>query len=124
MGQYDRQIVNTLRLIAKKGVIVTWTKRASSSADPTMAWKTSISVPLTYQVSMVFVSPKGTLADMVALLKGTTVPVGAINALMASVPFTPAIDDSIVTVGRTFIVKSIDIVQPNLVPILYKLKLL
>lgn len=121
MAGYERQIAMAKRLIAKKGQLVTWSKNVTVQ-DTTKPWKTTAGVPVTFAVSMVFLTPKGSLNELVHLLAGSSVSQGAPNALMAAVPFTPEIGDSVLTSLDTFVIKAFDIVAPNGDPILYKLK--
>lgn len=117
MGQYDRFVAMAKRLIAKKGVVITWTKNTAiqNSSQP---WKTVAGSAQSYQVPVVYTS-KGN--PLTFLLAGTNVAIGAPDAIMAQVPFTPEIDDTITDGPDVYVIKSIDIVQPGDVVILYKL---
>lgn len=122
MAIYDRQIVRAQAQIKRKGVAAIWTQRnvTVNSQEP---WKSSVAVdPPTFNVFIVLLTPKGIANALAHLMKGTSVPMGAPDALMGAVPFTPAINDT-VTVGLlSYVIKDFDIVAPNGRPILYKLE--
>lgn len=125
MGRYDRAIASAKRLIKKNGQLVNWIKHDVVVGDPTKPWAVSAADPLTppAPVYIVFLTPKGKLSnELFHLMQGTSVPQGAPTGLMASVAFTPAIDDKVDRDGKILRVKAMDIVAPSGVPILYKLE--
>ncbi len=65
----------------------------------------------------------GGLHALVGYLKGTEVVTGSTKALMASVSFTPSIQDVVVrSSGETLRIKSIDPLSPNGQIILYTIE--
>src|SRR5690242_5372622 len=94
MGVYDRQIAQALRIIRAKGQIVTWNP-SGITLDSTQPWKATEVAATSKQVSIVFVTPGGSLAALFRLITGTDVPTGAPAGLMGAVNFTPAINDSV-----------------------------
>lgn len=123
MGEYDSQIAIALKLIKKKGQLVTWVKQ-NVSRDGTKPWKTTeVGGGATFPVSIVFIASGSAPQDaFVHLIKGTSVPTGAPKGLMGAVPFVPEINDHILRGSDKFNVESIEIVQPNGDPILYKIQ--
>lgn len=115
---YARQIAMAKRLIAKKGTLVTWIKQAGTTSN-TQPWKVTAANPVTYPVSVVYTSHGK--QPFRYLTPGSEVPDGETGALMAQVPFTPEMGDTILDGTEKFVIKSIDVVQPASEVILYKL---
>lgn len=123
---YVRQIASAQRIIKKKGLLVTWNKHVVVT-DSTKPWKTTPGVPQIYTAYIFLKSHSGGgLTALFHLMTGTEVPMGAPDAIMGAVPFTPELTDQVIAViagvTKTFVVKAIDIVMPDGNPILYKLQ--
>lgn len=120
MGEYDRSIATALRLIAQKGMSVTWTQHAQGElVDTDKPWKPAPFVPTEYTVSMVFLPKAGTNAQYLHPLPNSDVPAGDIVALMGAVDFTPQMEDMVNRDGELLRVGSIDALKPNDQVVLY-----
>jgi hypothetical protein len=122
MSQYDRQVKQAIRMIKKYGQVVTWNARAEN-VDSSQPWKSTEVGPTPYPVSIVFLRNSGSngMNAIFHLMKGTDIPEGAPQGIMASVPFTPNITDTIDRNGVAMKVVSIDPVAPGGIPILYRI---
>lgn len=120
---YTRQIATAIRMIKAKGQLCVWVKQ-NEVISSTQPWKASYpGNPTTYPVRIVFFPPGGVLSEeMQHLEKGTSVDQGSPRALMASVPFTPEMNDKVLRGNEWLDLKGIDIVAPNGEVILYKLR--
>lgn len=95
MGVFDRQVATAIRLINKNGATVTWRKMVPATGDNPA--KPGAGTPLDFSVKICFF-PNNELSLLTTLnmLKGTEVPSGRVYGLMASVPFIPALVDTLV----------------------------
>ena len=115
---FDRNIKSVQRLIKKYGQLVTWTKNVRVP-DGQQPWKVT-QTPQTFQVYIVFTKKGSNFAEALQhLLKGTEVNIGSPRGLMASVPFVPDITDNILRGNQRIVIKGIDPIEPNGVPIMY-----
>lgn len=117
-----RAIATAKRLIDKNGQSVVWRKPAP--ADPTAKpWRdVRDGEPTDTPVKIVWVTPKF-LQTMAFLIndKGTDVPKGVEQALMAAQTFEPELTDRVVIGGVEWSLFRVDPVKPNGTPILYRL---
>ncbi len=124
MAVYARQIAQAKRMIKAKGELCTWKKHHAVSTNPQQPWKTVKADPIPDPLfaSIVFTNPGAKLDALFHLINGTSIPQGAPSGIMAQVPFTPEINDSVVrSSGEELVIKSFNIVAPNGEVILYKL---
>lgn len=122
MSRYDRQIKSAARMIERYGQSVTWKQSPLTVADPSQPWKTTQSAPVNTVVSMIFIRRgrgTGLAAALYRMIKGTDVPTGAPRALMAQVPFTPELTDTVDRDGVLMNIATIDPVAPSGIPIMY-----
>jgi hypothetical protein len=122
MSQYDRQVAQAVKLIAKYGQLVTWRKQTVEQADVNAPWKTTAKAgqPVDYSVKIVFPRDgKGLANALYHLIKGTDVPTGAPRGLMASVAFTPELTDLVIRDGVKMMIKTIDPLAPGGIILLY-----
>jgi hypothetical protein len=120
MSAYDRQIKLAQRLIKQKGAAVVWIQNplTQDNAEP---WKTSdAGEPGKFDVSILFIRPDSSLhRTLYALLKRTEIATGIQRGIMASVPFTPGLNDKVTLNGKQMNVSKFDVFAPSGLPILY-----
>lgn len=120
-GLFDRAIATATRLIAKDGDPCTWVSAAAPSvADPDQPWIMTDNAPVTYQVPIVFVNESSN--PFAKLVTGSQIPGSGKRGLMATVPFTPQLTDTVIrSDGTKMALLSIDPLDPNGAKILWKL---
>lgn len=120
MGEYDRAIATAQRLIAKKGMSVTWEQRANGEpADPDKPWRPAAAEPTNKTVSIVFLPYNRENQKFLSLLAGTEVPRGEEYGLMGAVDFEPTLKDTVLRGSQRLGVETIDVLAPSGQPILY-----
>lgn len=123
MGVFDRQIANAIRVIQKKGQVVTWRQLSDGApADMSKPWKPGETVETEVEVSIVFLPETQKNLEFLRLIMGTTVPTGNLTGLMAAQNFTPKVKDIVVRDGIPLGVCSVDPLAPNGDIILYSLR--
>lgn len=117
----DRAIATAKRLIEKNGQSVVWRKPAP--ADPAAKpWRdVRDGVPDDTPVKIVWVTPKLQTLAFLQALKGTDIPAGVEQALMAAQDFEPELTDRVVVDGVEQSLYRADPIKPNGTPILYRL---
>lgn len=120
MSEYDRAIATAQRLIAKKGMSVTWKQLTNGTpADPDKPWRPGATEHTDKTVNIVFFPYNRENQKFLALLTGTEVPKGEEYGLMGAVDFTPTLKDTIVRNGETLAVETINLLAPAGDPVLY-----
>src|SRR4051812_43308401 len=124
MGVYTRQQQQATKKIKQKGKLCLWTKHTVTT-DGSKPWNTTpvAPPPTPIPVYIVFLKPKQDVTkELIHLVQGTSIPEGGPYGLMAGVQtFTPEVADSVLVGIETLVVKSIDVVAPNVdEPILWK----
>lgn len=130
MSVADAQFAATM--IAEDGATVTWVKTNAAATnvtvDATMPWKVTeeqlnnAPVPPTqFVVKCLLTRGKGLAAQLYSLMKGSDVPGGGqMGLLPGNVPFTPELTDTVIKADATVLaISSIDVVEPDGVPVLY-----
>lgn len=120
MGEYDRAIATAQRLIAKKGMTVTWEQQENGEApDPSKPWRPAEAEPVEHEVSIVFLPYNRENQQFLSMMTGTEIPQGAEYGLMGAVDFTPNLNDTVVRNGVRLGIEKIDLLAPAGDPVLY-----
>jgi hypothetical protein len=133
MGRFDRAIATATRAIERNGRPCLWAKPAALGPGSTPARPVPGVAPDPVPVTILFLPGKSNgLAALLSMFAGTDVPQSGMAGLMAAVPFTPALGDTVIaqTVDdglpetRWAIADNngIELLAPNGQPILYFLR--
>lgn len=120
MGEYDRAIATAQRLIAKKGMSVTWEQQTNGTpTDPGKPWRPSGAAPTEKTVNIVFLPYNRENQQFLSMLAGTEVPKGNEYGLMGAVDFEPNLKDTVVRGTQRLGIETIDRLAPNGQVVLY-----
>lgn len=130
MSLSDAQFAATM--IAEDGATVTWVKTNAAATnvtvDVTQPWKVTEEQlnnapvpPARFIVKCLLTRGKGLAAQLYAMMKGSDVPGGGqMGLLPGNVPFTPELTDTVIKPDNSVMaISSIDVVEPDGVPVLY-----
>lgn len=126
MTAFARQLATCQRLIARYGVNCTWQIAANGApVDTSQPWKPTLAgSPTTHTVKIVLVTPKQrTLFELLRAL-GTEVPeVNGAGLMAGGLSFTPSLKDRVIIPvgGATYTPANFTILQPDGVPLLYRI---
>lgn len=121
MGEYDRQIANAQRLIARKGQLVTW-RQQQRTPDPAKPWEVT-SAPVDYAPSICFLPVDKETRQFVNYLTGSNeTKVGSVIGLMGNVAFEPSASDVVIRDGKTLEIANIELLSPNGQKVLYTIE--
>lgn len=124
MAVYKRQQMAAKRMIRKKGELCQWVIPASQVENPDEPWNSEpIQEVIHKNIPIVFVptNNKG-LETLASLVIGSQVASGNVKGFMATVPFTPSKDHTVIRKdGRVLTIETIDEVNPNGESILFEI---
>lgn len=127
MGTYDRQIAKAKDTIAKKGRKCVWAVLDQAApADADKPWKPGAPITDKYDVDIVFLPETRVNTAFLQMLTGTSIVEGSDYGLMAAVKgFVPTTRAEVYAEDGTTLlrgIKSVDVLAPDGVPILYTIR--
>lgn len=121
MAIYNRQIANTLRMIASKGRTVTWSKFVQTISNSLKPWEVTNGTKTDYTPKIVFVTNSYKNKDNSIYIVDKTIPEGYLIGLMGAQSFIPTINDKVTVGSETYSIESIESINPNGEQILWKI---
>lgn len=120
MAVYSQQIQTALRLIAAKGMAVTFRKIANGEPDNIlMPWRPGVSVNTDYPVSIAFFPVGRVKNEFSHYAQDAETSISSEVGYMGQQSFIPVIKDIVIRDGREMSIKNIERLAPNGEIILY-----
>lgn len=114
MNQYDKQIKSAKIKIADKGQLVTWIVNGEPQVtNLDKPWLVENKAPVSYQVRMLFLPNSRIGYETDRPILNSSIKIGSIKGLMASVPFVPSSKDLVIRNGITYEIETIDTLNPS-----------
>lgn len=120
---YEAQLAAAQSMLSRKGAECTWrqVQQNSNSSEP---WKEDAVTHTDHTVYVVFLPFDSTARRMLGYANDDAVPLGTMVGYMPGQTFIPTLSDQIIVGSKTYSVKSIDTINPDMaLDLLYVLEL-